>query len=83
MQEELVKILAQMLENHELELTPIHTPPTEYASVEEAQSQITELFNNTLGKSVIDSDTECIECGYIVGQEAKQLRKDLRRKIME
>lgn len=38
------EILVQMLENHEFEITPVHTPPSEYESVEKAQSEIYQLM---------------------------------------
>lgn len=36
-------ILVEMLKKHEFELTPTHTPPSEYESVEESEQQIRQL----------------------------------------
>lgn len=37
-------LLVQMLQNHEFELTPIHTPINDYESVQQAKSLIMELL---------------------------------------
>lgn len=48
-QNKLREILAQMLKTHEMELTPVHTPPEEYESVEQAEQAILEWVNEVIG----------------------------------